>query len=485
MACQHECITQYSCVPPDEPLDGAVFAPFVELRINGGLITVGNDSLPDDPNKAVIKSFQYGFGVAGAGVGADFEIVSEGQQAIIAIIRALNKTFSMAPDDAAATTIEFGWIIKKCNGETRKLSSMDTGPIHLMPKTMQTSYDNGTVKVKLQCIDLIARTQETRVEGNPGADDNKVPLKEAIDIIFERNSPTISIIWDGLGKTWFFEIGGEKGPKAKWPTDQQNALAASRKWLATQKTNNKKGILMAYDPLQSKLVISEGKNTSCDDAPDCCANHKGTYVVNGGNCSDVLGFSPTVDWTLIQHSSGGTTGSAESAANDEKANPPCPGKEDGGPATMGTVPANFRDGIALGQTALRLAESAAAAEEESNKPYVIKAPIEAELVILGNPEFVNPIEFQGSTLSIVMLNPMYLEGCTWIANPRCNHVLSNKNWLIKGVAHQIDAGKFTTTFKVLLAVPNSDLVQGDPLGGAGCGTETFDNDAGNFQRYTG
>ena len=480
MACQHECITQYSCQPPDEPLDGAVFAPFVELSIKTGMITVGNDSLPDDPNKAVIKSFQYGFGIAGAGVGAEFEIVSEGQQAIIAIVRALNKTFSEAPQDAEATTVEFGWIIKKCSGEINKMKSET---IHLLPKTMQTSYDNGTVKVKLQCQDIIgARTQETRVEGNPGSDDNKIPLKEAIDIIFERNSPTISVNWEGLGSEWVFEIGGAEGPKAKWPTDQQNALSAARKWLATQKTNNKKGLLMAYDPLNSQLVISEGKNSTCDENPDCCTRSIGTYVVNGGNCSDVLGFSPTVDWTLIQHSSGGTTGSDNSAANDEKANPDCPGKEDGGPATMGTVPSNFRD-FTVGRSALRLAESSAAAEEESNKPYVIKGAIEAELVILGNPEFVNPIEYQGSTVSIVMLNPMYLEDCTWIANPRCNHVLSNKNWLIKGVAHQIEAGKFTTTLKVLLAVPNSDLQQGDPLGGQGCGTEAFDNDRGQFERY--
>jgi len=480
MACSHECISQYSCNPPDEPLEGAIFSPFVELTINDELITVSNDSMPRNPNKAVIKSFQYGLSVAGGGVGAEFEIVSEGQQAIVGIIRGLNKTFSEAPEDTQKTTLKFGWIIRNCDGSVRRQDSGEE--IHLLPRSMQTSSDNGTIKVKLQCVDMMSRTQEARVEGNPGSDDNKISLKEAIEIIFERNSPTIEVEWDGLGSDWEFEIGGTEGPKAKWPTDQQNALAASRKWLATQKTNNKKGLLTLYDPILTKLVITEGKNSHCDENPDCCSRNIGTYVVNGGNCSNVLGFTPTIDWTLIQHSSGGTTGGDNTAANDEKANPNCPEKEDGGPATMGTVPNNFRD-FSIGKNSTRLAESSAAAEEESNKPYVIKGAIEAELTILGDPNYVNPVDYVGCTVSIVMLNPMYLEQCTWIANPRCNPVLSNKNWLIKGVSHQIEAGKYTTTLKVLLAVPNNELKQGDPLGGVGCGTETFDNDSGNFERY--
>ena len=120
MACSHECISQYSCNPPDEPLEGAIFSPFVELTINDELITVSNDSMPRNPNKAVIKSFQYGLSVAGGGVGAEFEIVSEGQQAIVGIIRGLNKTFSEAPEDTQKTTLKFGWIIRNCDGSVRR-----------------------------------------------------------------------------------------------------------------------------------------------------------------------------------------------------------------------------------------------------------------------------------------------------------------------------------------------------------------------------
>lgn len=475
--CSHECIAQYSC-SKEEPLDGAIFAPFVELNIAGEVITVSNDSNPES-NKAVIKSFQYGYSVSGGGVGAEFEIASEGQEAIVSVIRGLNKTYNQAADDIEKVKLTFGWIIKKCDGFIRKMSSKE---IHLLMKTMQTSYENGTIKIKLQCQDLIARTQDTRVEGNPGSDDNKVGLKEAIDLIFERNSPIIAVEWDGLGSDWEFEIGGTVGPKAKWPTDQQNAMAAARKWLATQKTNNKKGILFSYDAENTKFVITEGKNWHCDEVPDCCQNNVGTYVVNGGNCSNVLSFAPTVDWQLNQHSSGGTSGGDNTSASDEKAKPDCKEKEDGGSATTNTVPGNSKD-YTTGKTSTRLAETAAAAEEESNKPYVIKGSIEAELTIMGDPNYCNPIDNLGQTVSIVVLNPLYLQSCTWIANPRCNHVLSNKNWLVKGVSHQIDSGKFTTTLKVLLAVPNSDLKQGDPLGGMGCGTTTFDNDSGQVEKY--
>ena len=62
--------------------------------------------------------------------------------------------------------------------------------------------------------------------------------------------------------------------------------------------------------------------------------------------------------------------------------------------------------------------------------------------------------------------------CTWLQTSTCNTILSNKNYMIKGVNHQIQNGSYTTTFSLFLPGSNIDIDFDQPLGGAG-GTETF------------
>ena len=101
------------------------------------------------------------------------------------------------------------------------------------------------------------------------------------------------------------------------------------------------------------------------------------------------------------------------------------------------------------------------------------SPIEAELKIIGNPKFVNPIFLTGRWVSVVVVDPYYFEGgaagCEWISQPDCNPILSNKKWMILGVDHQITAGSYVTTFKLVLYTPNINIPGGTPYGG--CGTE--------------
>ncbi|MEI8270457.1 MAG: hypothetical protein WCG45_03745, partial [bacterium] len=51
----------------------------------------------------------------------------------------------------------------------------------------------------------------------------------------------------------------------------------------------------------------------------------------------------------------------------------------------------------------------------------------------------------------------------------------NKRWYLTGINHKISNGSFVTTLKVQLRVPNVTIPATDPLGGKGCGTETFEN----------
>jgi hypothetical protein len=470
-----ECLATYENHLPNEPLDGAVFSPFVELNIRGGFFyTVGNESSFNEPHKTVIKSFQYGFGVASSGVGAKIELVSEGGNAYIEFAKAINKTINRAAEDTDITYFRYGWIIKKCDG-SREIKSSPI--IHLMIKTMQTSYEEGTIKISIECVDLMSRHFERRIEGNFGSDENKMPIKEAINSLFEENDPVLNVRYEPPEFGW--KHGDrENGPRAKWPGDQQNSLSVTRKWLSGQVTENDKGMIIQYDPTEPALVITEDPKPGKNEKTDPFARWIGTYVVNGGNCSDVLSFTPTVDWILFGNNAGGTAGSSDVGANDQKAKPDID-IENAGPQENTTNQHQDKDWAPTNDLP-RINQEAAAAQTRANKDYEIKPGCEAELKIFGNPnkEFANPVLLAGATVSIVMINPYTLENCTWISNPKCNEVLSNKRWLVLGIDHQIESGQYNTTLKIKLDIPNADLDQGTTMGGEGAGTLAFDNDSG-------
>jgi len=473
--CRNECITRYSCHPPNEPKDGAVFAPWVRLHVKGKEYTVSNESAPSDRHKTVIKSFEYGLGTASAGSIAKFELVSEGGESYVEFIKAMNKTATNAPEDTKDVFFQFGWIIKRCDGSLEK---EETPELNLMIKTAQSNYEGGCIKTTLECTDMMVRHFERRIDGNFGSDDNKMTLKAAIRDVLGRNDPIINVrfVADDNSELMFKygESNGE-GPRAKWPGDQQNALAVVRKWLAGEVTKNGKGTICQYDTQTAELVISESPLPGCNEKTPCTSGWLGTYVVNAGNCTDVISFSPTVDWLLHNNTSGGTPPSGDSGNAQETAEPDCPNMEHAGPQSSPPIPTYTRDNTSPNFTAQRTQEGQAA-NSRANRDYEIKPGIEAELKILGDPTFFNPVLLKGAYLSIVVINPFSMgDGCTWIARPQCNQVLSNKRWMILGVSHQMEAGKFNTTIKVKLAAPNSDLTQGSGLGGDGM---TFDNDDG-------
>ena len=62
----------------------------------------------------------------------------------------------------------------------------------------------------------------------------------------------------------------------------------------------------------------------------------------------------------------------------------------------------------------------------------------------------------------------------WLAMPKCNATLSNKNYMILGINHQIQNGQFVTTFKLKLNLPNIDSFDGAGLGDD-CGGERYIN----------
>lgn len=483
-ACEVDCLTTYSCsgASPKEAIPGAVYSPYVVLKFKNGekILTVGNTSSPPD-NHAVISSFQYGFQPGTVGYGADFEIIDHGGLMYKMIVKALNKTLSKMKDEVFQHSFDFGWIVKHCDGRNElKTATGLTGKVLRGTLTsIEQVFEGGGYKLKVHFTGQSTRFGDVRLDDSMGDENNKISIKEALIELFTEHDPSFNgvefVDKDGLSPLEFLKSdGGPDGPKGAWPANQQNPLAAARTWLSSLTTVNGRGILICYDPNSGKLVFKENP-----EKPDgnCCNRSEGTYVVNGGNCSPVLSFSPTIKWVLSSiPGSGAAAAGAASGANDAYVKPTIDIQKVGvqSSPTVQQHESMWRhpDGLAEG------AATGLAAQEEANSNKELTAPFEAELKIHGDPYYSDPIGLISRTLSIVVINPFHVEECEWVTVTNCNSILSNKRYLILGLSHQISGGSFVTTIKVQLPTPNTHVDFDEPLGGEGCGTETFSESPG-------
>lgn len=488
------CLNKFQCgEAPKNIHNAAIFSPWVQLWIQGGNITysVGNHSSPNDQHKTIIKSFQYGFSTAN-GVGAQFEFISEGGEAIFDLIDSLNKTVNKATDDTSRSWFKFGWITKKCNdNEEVEIISCDR-EIYLMGKTAKTTYENGFIKINYECIDVGERIQEQKKQDNEyGDSESTMPLKDALIKLFGENRPPLEVkfvkidndnhINEGTDEygAWKFKNSEEgKGPSTVWPTNQENPLSIARDWVREQVTTEEKGIIIQYHPEKSPILyfIEDPDPGPNEKKSNCCITSIDTYVVNGGNKSPVKSFNPTIDWILINAGAGGISPAGDSqdlTIKPEDFDEIDREKELGGmnSTIQSNNSINYRSPNDTGEAAIE----GDLAHTKAVKKYEVKSAIEAELKLIGDPKYDLPINFVGKSVSIIVIDPYYIDECSWIAKPICNPILTNKNWLIKGVSHQISEGNFETTLNVCLAAPNTDINRFDPLGGEGCGLYTPNN----------
>lgn len=477
MACTVDCLSTYGCNEMQLPQEGAVYAPFVELRFQGQgtILTVGNSSSPPD-NHATIKNFEYGFTEGQTGIGFKMDILDEGGITYRRILEAINKTTFNALDDTLNCSCRFGWVIKKCDGSASIVTNEDSGDkLYFLPLLMKTQFENGLIKINLEGGSMVNRWAETRLTKTLGSQDNKMPLKQALRELFTQYDPKVKDVLfrnkDGGEMCFPNSDGGCDGPKGVWPMDQQNAPAVARKWLSALTTKDGLGILMLYDPTGPYVIFQENP-----DATDCCKNSLGTYVVNGGNCSPVLSFNPDMNWVKgMVPAGGGATGGAASGNNKELVKPKKKiervGTQSGPSVQQHEWMWRTPDDMAFKNA------DAMAAHLEANSKYEALPGIQGELKIIGRPDLGDPIKLVGKSVSIIVINPFYIsrENCSWITTTNCNRVLSNKKWYITAANHQIKEGSYITTLKVQLTVPNISTDAQDPLGGVGCGTETFAN----------
>ena len=482
MACQvsgdvKDCL----CHEPELPPAGRVYAPWVELDIRGLKIYCGNESFPQDPHSMVISSMQYGMSRGNGGITVEFEILAEGSDGYKKLFDLMNKTVAKADEEIKATRMRFGWILKDClNQVNDKLSEW----IHILSVKMSTNIDKGIAKIKLECKDLLERHNDRRVTKNIGEEGNYIPLKDAIIELCNTQDPVLDVRFRGRdGGEFDFEIE-PRGYKAVWQANELPLLATIRSWVSTTRTVDKKGVYFKYDPTSSELVIQEDDECRKPEFCGCKGNIK-SYVVNGGNCSPVIEFSPEIDWILDAGGFGGISGGG-STGEQKKAQEPADLQpiEGTGSGNEQAIPIEYSYTIPPEIHASML-EDAKEAATLANKPFDTAKSIQGELTIIGDPFYADITDI-GRYISISVVSPYQIKGgskesCTWIAKPETNKTLSNKNWMLEGVDHQIEPGKFITKLKVGLAVPNAELPATDPIGGEGsCGPYTENTGDGTF-----
>lgn len=284
------------------------------------------------------------------------------------------------------------------------------------------------------------------------------------------------------------------GPLGTWPCHELSPLATLHTWINNVSAQGRpqsgmtgspppRGIVINYDPTYTTTREVTIRGTPCqinfvgrlvlwaNPLPHCAqpildySQIKAAYIVNGGNCSPVISFNPNMKWSFQALASGGGTGTGSgrmASMRDGQGALRCrlPGR---GPRTnlvVGDIALNQGAEAAVSNRAVNLA-----AHQTANP---LHNPVEAELKIQGDPSdyFCTPFLGYGRSLSLVVINPFYLDGdntngcsLSWstLTSSSCNSVLTNNHWFITGVDHQINNGSFVTTIKVRLVVPNSEV----------------------------
>ncbi len=484
--CLVGCIGQHRNGDIRKPIDGENLAPFVIAKFTGAntTITVGNKSAPDLGNNVIIKSMEYG---SEDGNKVTIELHDQEGQAFETFIGELAKCISQ---DNSSLEVEFGWINSACGGGGGIVEKSDK--LRFIPRTGETSFAQGKIRVRIIGTDVAQDIEQTRgnlIFGNDKDTNGMIPLKQAIEQMFA--DPRIPPVADvkfvrrdcaSGAETEIEKFVTDKNeePLCVWRMNGESKLLAAYEWIRPFKTDAGKGVTAFSEPKISgnrPLIKFFEDPSPLPDESNCVGGGLGTYIVNGGNCSSVIEFSPTIEWTWGHlGKSGGFigTGSAETGQRQ--------GMEEGriiqapSPEGVGVETSAPNDSYATctygPREAVKKSQEAESHHQKANNSKAgIPFPIEAELRVQGDPKFVSPAQLIGRKIGIVAINPFHLFGgdaCgDWLALPGCNTIFSNNSWQVMGVNHMIKEGSYVTTFKVRLDVPGSTVSPDAPLGGFG------------------
>ena len=470
--CLAGCIANYAAgylfSKSSEDKFSSTMSPIIKADIfNGEIgITVGNESYPYRENKACIKSINFGFNSSMEG---NMEIIDEEGGALSVFIEALRK----CAGDGARSIIKYqiGWVYSKCDYPYSRFPVKYSPIMENTINKIDTNFSEGIIKFNIQfstIAETLQNARENKIFGEQFGG-KKMHLNEAIRQL-AAIEPKLNVKFariDDDGKMQFFN--GHKWakyePKAAWQADGLNRYSVIQKWVENFTVDNgsgEKGIVVIHSPEKiDEILILEDPSKE-----DETLNPKpiGTFIVNGGNCSNVLEFSPSLSLTLpnVSKSTGGSTNpngsESELKVKDKKKT-----TDTDNIGTQQTIVISQQAQYVMGKDASKNTNAAQEKHSKANRTYYINflQIAEAELKIVGStmPIFYD-ISILSSNVSIVIINPFHIElngnGCgDFLKKSSCHPTFSSKNWHVRVVHHSVQDGSFVTTLKVYASAPKN------------------------------
>jgi hypothetical protein len=453
------------------------------------IITVGNKSYGEF-NTAVIKSIDFGFIDTLEGT---VEILDEQGSAFGVFVDSLQKCNSTI-GIGSIMDYKVGWVYTGCKpGVSGKVESPT---MKAMVGKIEVNYGQ-IMKYRVSFTLISPLTYDHRHPITLGEEEvgKDMHLEDAIEKLCEL-PPAIKVkfAWyDQSGNLQFghhkWTEGGEKGPKNSWKGDRQNKYFAIARWISQYKIDDgKKGksALLVHNPsVHDELWVLRDPDASPGETISSGLLHIGTFIVNGGKCSNVIEFSPKFDFMSahsLQSSGGGTSGGLKTtnvSLQDEKEKETegrtCCNSEDTGIQQQATV--TDQAIRTYGKDAPEKVNEARLLNIKANKLTTYNSPITADIRIIGDPSAIFFELPMGKRVSVVVVNPNFLQkatngSCTdWLKKSDCNKYLSNKDWLVMGINHSVQEGSYVTTLKLQLMAPGVDNGPKEKLGANDSGGE--------------
>jgi hypothetical protein len=448
---------------PDN-LSAQNFSPYIKADlISAGIgITVGNKSYPYRKNKAIIKSINFGFGDS---VEGSIEIIDEEGGSFALFMDYLLKCPKDSEIDRSIIKLQVGWTTANCNNFSKRTS--ESPIVESIIIDAQTSISNGLIRFTLNFSSkdkILQNSREAKIFGEE-VGGRKMKLNDAIDQLaaIEPRLQVIHARYNDDGRLQILPEGHKwspvEEPKTSWQTDNLDRYSVIQKWIESYRVNNgggEKGILVTHSLLKPDVIylledpgeIGEGSNE----------RQIGTFIANGGNCSGVLEFSPSVNFTAPMPSKavGGSTnpmGSENELKRKQKEK-----NELENTGTQQTIVISQQAIATMGREASVNVNKSQNKHSEANQITDInfEKPIEAELKIVGTTDqrFWTSV-LTGLSIGIVVINPFHIQeknnDCgDFLRTSSCHPIFSSKKWKLMGITHVIQEGSFVTTLKVML-----------------------------------
>lgn len=473
-----------------EEIDGAIYTPYVSLKIGYGTafdrieIATGFDYYAESSlERATITSFEYGYEIGRPGWGATFEIMDYTGGYAFRILQNTNKTIRDANTERSYgnASFNFGWIIKKRDGTDRlyTVESLLGDRLRGTIFNVEQSYEGNAAKVKLEIRlpEFFDQTPQDQVFGSePTKAGQEFPmnLRPAVEALLTQNNSYPMPKWlNRFNQPLNFDGKTDQerilGPYGKWACSGQTKIDTVRGWLNGVKTKAGRGISIVSDPITGGLAFREDPvDGDSKENPSPCKFSLGTFIINGGDCSPVLEFRPSVNFIAVSGAGPVNTSAGGSGAAGQPFNSANKQKQTYGPSSNTTIPENLNSQVAPEDQAKHVSETHTVHMKANASAEVLSA-IEANLKLVGQiyDHTLAAELWAPATVSIVFLNPWFLNAgqtdqtnnlrWTQLWESNCHPVLTNKTWDVVGINYQIQSGNFITNLKLKLLAPNVDI----------------------------